>query len=34
VSYHVGSPFRQGGMLSCVDSKLCSISDVVFGQGA
>jgi hypothetical protein len=34
VLYNVGSPFRWGGLLSCVDSMLCWISDIVFDQGA
>ena len=34
VLYIVGSPFRRGGLLPCVDSKQCWISDIVFDQGA
>jgi hypothetical protein len=34
VLYNVGSPFRRDGLLSCVDSRLCWISDIVFDQRA
>jgi hypothetical protein len=32
--YNVGSSFRRGGLLPCVDSRMYWISDIVFDQGA